>query len=177
MIESTTNSNEFRCKDGTVVRIPDADINIIPRSFTKNTTPCSTRIRTTTICVNNQVCVPWCVAFVSFQNNELEDSELFVTRYKPERLDALCKTTKFSRKEIRLMYQGFKQECPTGVVTEENFKDIFAQFFPQGDMVTAREYQDKANEAIIADKRFYEGHGGSTEKRRLVDFRSQLAFT
>ncbi|GFV35806.1 hypothetical protein TNCV_913961 [Trichonephila clavipes] len=58
MIESTTNSNEFRSKDGTVVRIPDADFNIVPRNVTKNTTPCSTRIRTTTICVNrwtNQV--------------------------------------------------------------------------------------------------------------------------
>ncbi|GFT30856.1 hypothetical protein TNCV_1682451 [Trichonephila clavipes] len=49
MIESTTNSNEFRSKDGTVVRIPDADFNIIPRGVTKNTAPCSTRIRTTTI--------------------------------------------------------------------------------------------------------------------------------
>ncbi|GFW20144.1 hypothetical protein TNCV_2320851 [Trichonephila clavipes] len=29
MIESTTNSNEFRSKNGTVVRIPDADFNII----------------------------------------------------------------------------------------------------------------------------------------------------
>ncbi|GFW12109.1 hypothetical protein TNCV_4531741 [Trichonephila clavipes] len=54
MIESITNVNEFRSKDETVVRIPDADFNIVPRSVTKNTTPCSTRIRTTTICVNNQ---------------------------------------------------------------------------------------------------------------------------
>ncbi|GFU91890.1 hypothetical protein TNCV_3192741 [Trichonephila clavipes] len=53
-VESTTNSNEFRSKDGTEVRIPDADFNILPRSVTKNTTPCSTRIQTTTICVNNQ---------------------------------------------------------------------------------------------------------------------------
>ncbi|GFW10957.1 uncharacterized protein TNCV_4459321 [Trichonephila clavipes] len=41
MIESTTNSMEFRSKDGTMVKIPDADFNIIPRSVTKNTTPCS----------------------------------------------------------------------------------------------------------------------------------------
>ncbi|GFT03347.1 hypothetical protein TNCV_2985191 [Trichonephila clavipes] len=54
MIESTTNSNDFRSKDGTVVKIPDADFNIIPRSVTKYTTPCSTRIQTTTICINNQ---------------------------------------------------------------------------------------------------------------------------
>ncbi|GFW14113.1 hypothetical protein TNCV_3547021 [Trichonephila clavipes] len=50
MIESTTNSNEFRSKDETVIRISDADFNINPRSVTKNTTPYSTRIRTTTIC-------------------------------------------------------------------------------------------------------------------------------
>lgn len=24
------------------------------------------------------------------------------------------------------------QECPSGVVNEETFKDIYAQFFPQG---------------------------------------------
>ncbi|GFW82891.1 hypothetical protein TNCV_3494611 [Trichonephila clavipes] len=52
MIENTT--LDFRSKDGTVVRIPVANFNIIPRSVTKYTTPCSTRIRMTTICVNNQ---------------------------------------------------------------------------------------------------------------------------
>ncbi|GFT79285.1 uncharacterized protein TNCV_3275411 [Trichonephila clavipes] len=39
MIEITTNSNEFRSNDGTVVRIPDADFNIVLRNVTKNTTP------------------------------------------------------------------------------------------------------------------------------------------
>lgn len=31
------------------------------------------------------------------------------------------------------MYQGFKQACPTGIVNENAFKDIYASFFPQGD--------------------------------------------
>ncbi|GFT79299.1 hypothetical protein TNCV_3275491 [Trichonephila clavipes] len=35
MIGITTNSNEFRSKDGTVVRIPDADFNIVLRNVTK----------------------------------------------------------------------------------------------------------------------------------------------
>lgn len=26
----------------------------------------------------------------------------------------------------------YLQECPTGIVNEETFKDIYAQFFPQG---------------------------------------------
>lgn len=31
------------------------------------------------------------------------------------------------------MYRGFKQECPTGIVNEDTFKEIYGQFFPQGD--------------------------------------------
>ncbi|GFV31277.1 hypothetical protein TNCV_1640291 [Trichonephila clavipes] len=46
MIQSTPNSNEFQFKDGTMVKIPDADFHIVSRSITKYTTPCSTRIRT-----------------------------------------------------------------------------------------------------------------------------------
>ncbi|GFX83968.1 hypothetical protein TNCV_4286881 [Trichonephila clavipes] len=52
-IEGTIDRNEFRSKEA-VVTIPDAEFSIILRSVTKNTTPCSTRIRKTTICVNNQ---------------------------------------------------------------------------------------------------------------------------
>jgi len=66
--------------------------------------------------------------------NEIDDRDLFAfTRYKPGGLDHLCKATKFSKKEIRQLYQGFKQQCPTGVVSEDAFKNIFSQFFPQGD--------------------------------------------
>jgi Ca2+-binding EF-hand superfamily protein len=64
--------------------------------------------------------------------HELDDVELGVTRVKPEGLDVLCRDTKFSRKELQIMYRGFKQECPTGVVDEDTFKGIYAQFFPQG---------------------------------------------
>lgn len=53
-------------------------------------------------------------------------------RHKPEELSTLAANTRFSRKEIQLIYRGFKQECPTGLVDEEAFKQIFSQFFPQG---------------------------------------------
>jgi len=56
-----------------------------------------------------------------------------LVRYKPDAIDALCQSTKFTRKEIQLMYRGFKQKCPNGIVSENMFKDIYAQFFPQGD--------------------------------------------
>lgn len=53
-------------------------------------------------------------------------------RHRPEELSALAAKTRFSKKEIQMMYRGFKQECPTGYVDEEAFKQIFSQFFPQG---------------------------------------------
>ncbi|PNF18999.1 hypothetical protein B7P43_G12394 [Cryptotermes secundus] len=64
---------------------------------------------------------------------ELDEFNIHVARHRPEELTKLAKTTKFSRKEIQLIYRGFKQECPTGMVDEESFKNIFSQFFPQGD--------------------------------------------
>lgn len=74
------------------------------------------------------------------EDHDLDDLEMQVVRYKPEGLDALCKNTKFSRKELQIMYRGFKQECPTGIVNEETFKDIYAQFFPQGDSAAYAHY-------------------------------------
>ncbi|XP_076367833.1 A-type potassium channel modulatory protein KCNIP2-like [Tachypleus tridentatus] len=47
-------------------------------------------------------------------------------------LEALCRDTKFSRREIQLMYRSFKQVCPSGFVDEDAFKQIFSQFFPYG---------------------------------------------
>lgn len=41
------------------------------------------------------------------------------------------KMTKFSRRELQMMYRGFKQECPNGVVKEDTFKTIYAHFFPR----------------------------------------------
>ncbi|KAK8730893.1 hypothetical protein OTU49_007683, partial [Cherax quadricarinatus] len=65
--------------------------------------------------------------------DDMEEFSLTVQRYRPEELHKLAKTTRFTKKEIQLIYRGFKQECPTGLVDEEGFKSIFDQFFPQGD--------------------------------------------
>ncbi|XP_049820537.1 Kv channel-interacting protein 1 isoform X3 [Aethina tumida] len=64
-------------------------------------------------------------------DSELEDLET-PPRYRPDSLEALCKATRFTQAEIKRIYRGFKAECPTGVVKEDTFKTIYAQFFPQG---------------------------------------------
>lgn len=66
-------------------------------------------------------------------DDDCDDFNFHITRYRPEEIQKLTAKTKFSRKEIQLMYRGFKQECPTGMVDEDSFKHIFSQFFPQGD--------------------------------------------
>ncbi|KAG5685026.1 hypothetical protein PVAND_014229 [Polypedilum vanderplanki] len=62
---------------------------------------------------------------------ELEELEQ-PQRYRPDSLAQICKTTKFSEPEIKRMYRGFKNHCPNGMVKEDTFKIIYAQFFPQG---------------------------------------------
>ena len=42
-------------------------------------------------------------------DHEADDLEVQIARYKPESLDSLCKTTKFTKKELQIMYRGFKQ--------------------------------------------------------------------
>ncbi|XP_053622750.1 Kv channel-interacting protein 4-like isoform X2 [Plodia interpunctella] len=71
---------------------------------------------------------------------EYEESEFGLSRHRPEPLGALARSTRFSRHEIKLMYRGFKQECPSGVVDEEAFKHIFCQFFPLGDATQYAHY-------------------------------------
>uniref|UniRef100_UPI003AAB88C9 A-type potassium channel modulatory protein KCNIP2-like isoform X6 n=1 Tax=Centroberyx gerrardi TaxID=166262 RepID=UPI003AAB88C9 len=62
-----------------------------------------------------------------------DDGELSTVCYRPEGLDHLLQQTNFNKKELQVLYRGFKNECPSGVVNEETFKHIYSQFFPQGD--------------------------------------------
>ncbi|CAF1076133.1 unnamed protein product [Adineta ricciae] len=50
----------------------------------------------------------------------------------PRSLDEIVKCTRFSKSEVRLLYRGFKQECPSGNVSEERLREIYVQIFPQG---------------------------------------------
>jgi len=74
---------------------------------------------------------------ISHLDCELEELEA-PQRYRPDSLAQICKTTKFSESEIKRMYRGFKAHCPNGMVKEDTFKIIYAQFFPQGGSYHAR---------------------------------------
>ncbi|CAM4617994.1 unnamed protein product [Leuciscus chuanchicus] len=69
-----------------------------------------------------------------------DDLELSVVCHRPEALDLLEAQSNFNRKELQVLYRGFKNECPSGVVNEETFKQIYSQFFPHGDASTYAHY-------------------------------------
>ncbi|XP_061608144.1 Kv channel-interacting protein 1b isoform X5 [Phyllopteryx taeniolatus] len=105
--------------------------------------------------------------------------------HRPEALEQLESQTNFCKQELQILYRGFKnvivtpyshqfpvchhsicrasrlQECPSGVVNEETFKHIYAQFFPHGDASMYAHYLfnafDTANNGSIKFKDFVMG--------------------
>ncbi|XP_056328711.1 Kv channel-interacting protein 1 isoform X2 [Danio aesculapii] len=69
-----------------------------------------------------------------------DDLELSMVCHRPEGLEQLEAQTNFNKKELQVLYRGFKNECPSGVVNEETFKQIYSQFFPHGDASTYAHY-------------------------------------
>ena len=49
------------------------------------------------------------VVVVVVAEEELDELNIHAVRYRPEELAKLTRTTKFTRKEIQLIYRGFKQ--------------------------------------------------------------------
>ncbi|KAF6103859.1 potassium voltage-gated channel interacting protein 3 [Phyllostomus discolor] len=73
---------------------------------------------------------------ISMEDSSDSELELSMVRHQPEGLEQLQAQTKFTKKELQSLYRGFKNECPSGLVDEDTFKLIYAQFFPQGDATT-----------------------------------------
>ncbi|XP_076015700.1 A-type potassium channel modulatory protein KCNIP1 isoform X1 [Genypterus blacodes] len=61
-----------------------------------------------------------------------DDLELTMVCHRPEGLDQMEALTNFNKRELQVLYRGFKNECPSGIVNEETFKQIYSQFFPHG---------------------------------------------
>ncbi|CAF4045069.1 unnamed protein product [Rotaria sp. Silwood2] len=65
-------------------------------------------------------------------DNDLTPTLPVKIRKVPKSLEEIVRITKFNKSEIRLLYKGFKQECPSGAVTEREFQAIYSHFFPHG---------------------------------------------
>ncbi|KAF6726692.1 Kv channel-interacting protein 1 [Oryzias melastigma] len=88
-----------------------------------------------------------------------DDFEMTIVCHRPEGLDQLEAQTNFNKRELQVLYRGFKNECPSGVVNEDTFKQIYSQFFPHGDASTYAHYLFNAFDA---------GHTGSIKFEDFV---------
>ncbi|KAF0039731.1 hypothetical protein F2P81_007966 [Scophthalmus maximus] len=77
---------------------------------------------------------------ITVEDKADDDLEMTVVCHRPEGLDQLEAQTNFSKRELQVLYRGFKNECPSGVVNEDTFKQIYSQFFPHGDASTYAHY-------------------------------------
>uniref|UniRef100_A0AAY4A5T2 Kv channel-interacting protein 4 n=1 Tax=Denticeps clupeoides TaxID=299321 RepID=A0AAY4A5T2_9TELE len=53
-------------------------------------------------------------------------------QHRPETIEQLEALTLFTRRELQMLYRGFKNDCPSGLLNEDTFKTVYASFFPQG---------------------------------------------
>ncbi|THV93284.1 neuronal calcium sensor 1 [Aureobasidium pullulans] len=62
------------------------------------------------------------------------------SKLSQQELGELQKATHFDKKELQQWYKGFLKDCPSGMLTKEEFQKIYKQFFPFGDPSSFADY-------------------------------------
>jgi len=109
---------------------------------------------------------------------EYEDLEI-PQKYRPRDIQSMCQITGFSPASLRRLYRGFKNECPTGLMTEEAFREVFAKFFPSGATCSAYSHyvfsaMDPEDKGVVTFEKFAQAlallRRGSLEEKLVWTF-------
>ncbi|KAF2876626.1 hypothetical protein BDV95DRAFT_482960 [Massariosphaeria phaeospora] len=80
------------------------------------------------------------VAFIALTNTKLIVRYHSQSKLSQQELADLQKATHFDKKELQQWYKGFLKDCPSGMLTKEEFQKIYKQFFPFGDPSSFADY-------------------------------------
>uniref|UniRef100_A0A8C4HFT4 EF-hand domain-containing protein n=1 Tax=Dicentrarchus labrax TaxID=13489 RepID=A0A8C4HFT4_DICLA len=104
-----------------------------------------------------------------------DDLEMTMVCHRPEGLDQLEAQTNFSKRELQVLYRGFKNECPSGIVNEETFKQIYSQFFPHGASVLTSVSSSPTDASTYAHFLFNAFDSAHTGSIKFEDFVTALS--
>ncbi|XP_028834349.1 Kv channel-interacting protein 4 [Denticeps clupeoides] len=77
----------------------------------------------------------------TLSSESVDDEQVEVPiQHRPETIEQLEALTLFTRRELQMLYRGFKNDCPSGLLNEDTFKTVYASFFPQGDVTKYAHY-------------------------------------
>jgi len=62
------------------------------------------------------------------------------SKLSQQELAELQRATHFDKKELQQWYKGFLKDCPSGMLSKEEFQKIYKQFFPFGDPSSFADY-------------------------------------
>ncbi|KAF2196200.1 EF-hand [Delitschia confertaspora ATCC 74209] len=80
------------------------------------------------------------VAYITFEEDKLTVCYHSQSKLSQQELADLQKATHFDKKELQQWYKGFLKDCPSGMLTKEEFQKIYKQFFPFGDPSSFADY-------------------------------------
>ncbi|KAJ4317267.1 Calcium-binding protein NCS-1 [Neodidymelliopsis sp. IMI 364377] len=80
------------------------------------------------------------VRYIKVENEKLTVRYYSQSKLSQQELADLQKATHFDKKELQQWYKGFLKDCPSGMLTKEEFQKIYKQFFPFGDPSSFADY-------------------------------------
>ncbi|KJK80877.1 Calcium-binding protein [Metarhizium anisopliae BRIP 53293] len=90
--------------------------------------------------MNEKTGVPGLVNGNVAEHAEFHDGLVTQSKLSQEQLTELQNSTHFDKKELQQWYKGFLKDCPSGMLSKEEFQKIYRQFFPFGDPTSFADY-------------------------------------